>query len=252
MLGPWSQKADVIVSHMGDSERGHKAARARKKPSVRIIHGNYPELRQRLLRHGAPALTVFNSHALQDSLKLDSPSIVCHPVLDVERFRTTPGSCITLVNLKEDKGGIVFDQLARYLPGRKFLGVQGGYGDQYEVKRPNVEIIRCTQNMRDDVYRRTGILVMPSKQETFGMVAAEAMCSGIPVIAHPTDGLKECLGPAGLYADRDDLDAWLDIIEDLDQPAKWKRQSKKCEARARVLADDNQVERFVKEVEALL
>lgn len=219
---------------------------------MRIIHGDYPGLHDRLMKFGEPALAVFNSHSLLEHSGFQGNAIVCHPVLHPDRYAARPGSAVTLVNLSESKGGMVFDQLARYMPRREFLGVLGGYGDQYEIERRNVRILPPTQNMRDDVYAKTRVLVMPSLSETFGMVAAEAMCSGIPVIAHPTPGLVECLGSAGLYADRDDLDAWCDIIEDLDRPAAWKRQSKLVRARAAELAADDQVERFVSAVEALL
>ncbi|MFE2879219.1 hypothetical protein ACFXG6_32815 [Streptomyces roseus] len=44
-------------------------------------------------------------------------------------------------------------------------------------------------------------------------VAVQAFSSGIPVIAHPTLGLIESLGSAGIYAYRDDLNAWLDALQ---------------------------------------
>ena len=40
------------------------------------------------------------------------------------------------------------------------------------------------------------------------MAAVEALAHGIPVIAHPTPGLRESLGFAGTYVDRDNIDAW--------------------------------------------
>lgn len=205
----------------------------------------------RLSKFGRPALAVFNSHSLLHESGYDGHAIVCHPVLRPERYATKPGTAITLVNLSESKGALLFDQIARFLPGRDFLGVKGGYSPQVEIARPNLTVIRSTRNMRDDVYAKTGILLMPSKAETFGLVAAEAMCSGIPVIAHPTPGLIECLGHAGLYADRDDLDGWIDVISDLGKAKAWRYQSELAKARAAELADDDQIERFVTEMEKL-
>ena len=49
---------------------------------------------------------------------------------------------------------------------------------------------------------------MPSDYESWGMVGVEAMHSGIPVIAHPTPGLRESLADAGTFIDRGDVDAW--------------------------------------------
>ncbi|MGW8779763.1 hypothetical protein ACWGNM_17115 [Streptomyces sp. NPDC055796] len=46
-------------------------------------------------------------------------------------------------------------------------------------------------------------------------VAVEAFSSGIPVIAHPSLGLIESLGSAGIYAYRDDFQAWGDALSTL-------------------------------------
>ncbi|MFI7020964.1 glycosyltransferase [Streptomyces sp. NPDC050164] len=47
------------------------------------------------------------------------------------------------------------------------------------------------------------------------MAAVEALASGIPVIAHPTPGLREALGDAGTFVDRADYRAWGNTIRDL-------------------------------------
>ncbi|MFI1769152.1 glycosyltransferase family 4 protein [Streptomyces sp. NPDC020800] len=62
--------------------------------------------------------------------------------------------------------------------------------------------------MREHVYSRSRVMLMPSLYESWGRVAVEAFASGIPVIAHPTPGLVESLGEAGIFAYRDDLNAW--------------------------------------------
>ncbi len=45
-----------------------------------------------------------------------------------------------------------------------------------------------------DAMRRASIFVHPSPQETFGVVAAEALASGLPVAATPSGGVEEILG----------------------------------------------------------
>jgi glycosyltransferase involved in cell wall biosynthesis len=56
---------------------------------------------------------------------------------------------------------------------------------------------------------------MPSSYESYGRVALEAAINRLPVICTPTDGLKECLGAAGLYFDRDDIEGMAKKIEEL-------------------------------------
>jgi glycosyltransferase involved in cell wall biosynthesis len=58
------------------------------------------------------------------------------------------------------------------------------------------------------------------------------MCSGIPVVAHPTPGLMEALGEAGIFADRDDLDAWEAAVKRLFSPKVYPQASKAAAARA--------------------
>lgn len=93
---------------------------------------------------------------------------------------------------------------------------------------------------------------MPSITETWGMVALEAMCSGIPVIAHPAPGLLESCGTAGIFCLRDDLDAWIETIENLADPKVYARQSAKCVKRAAQVESSDTLQRFVKAVESLI
>jgi glycosyltransferase involved in cell wall biosynthesis len=89
--------------------------------------------------------------------------------------------------------------------------------------------------MRDEVYARTRILLMPSDYESWGRVGVEAVASGIPVIAHPTEGLTESLGPAGTFCDRDNVDVWQKAIEMLDDPAVYRAASRRAKARSKAL-----------------
>jgi len=236
--------ADVVVSHCGDGGFGAEVAAAAGRPSVRMAHGGGP--------HGAldAALVVFNSESLRDASDWSGPSIVVRPYVDPAEYRTKPGDCITLVNLAEAKGGGLFGRLARAMPDRPFLGVRGGYGAQQVPPWRNVTVIGPTSNMRDDVYARTRVLLMPSLYETWGMVGVEAMASGIPVIASPTPGLRESLGAAARFAPLDDPHDWVAAIDEVlgDWPA-WSRRAK---ARSRELARIDDRDRFVEALERVV
>jgi glycosyltransferase involved in cell wall biosynthesis len=87
---------------------------------------------------------------------------------------------------------------------------------------------------------------MPSSYESWGRVAMEAACSGIPVIAAPTPGLKESLDYAGIFAKHDDVADWVEAIRFLDDPKNYERYSKLTKKRAREVA-----EKFEKQMETL-
>lgn len=237
--------ADVIVSHCGNDEGGRLAA-LNMKPSVRFAHGS--PIKD--VGDGVD-LVIFNSEWLQADTPHACASIVCRPPVHAERYLTTPGDRITLINLCRIKGGNTFDPITRALPGHRFLGVRGGYGRQIVPNRPNVEIVGRTGNMRADVYARTRILLMPSTRETWGMTGVEAMASGIPVIASPVPGLLESLGDAGIFVGLDDPQGWVDAILRLDDPDVWAAASAKALARSAELDPTDDLDRFVKALEAL-
>jgi glycosyltransferase involved in cell wall biosynthesis len=54
--------------------------------------------------------------------------------------------------------------------------------------------------------------IFPSRIEGFGLPAVEAMALGCPVIASSAPCLPEVCGAAALYADPDDVGAWVDAI----------------------------------------
>ena len=246
-ISPHIAHADIVISHAGDHGAAQREARRRGIPSVRFAHGHIADP---ATLEGA-ALVIFNSTALAASIDCPSPSVVCHPATTPHRYRTTPGQRVTLINLSEQKGGELFWRLVRCATHREFLGVIGGYGNQYIDVAPNAEVIPTTDNMRDDVYARTRILLMPSERETWGMAGVEAMASGIPVIAHPTPGLVESLGHAGTFVDRADGQGWLDEIERLHDPIEWQTASHLALARSVELDPTEDLNRFATAVEQL-
>lgn len=245
--GPWMrgpQHANAIVTHLENTARASVLGELNRIPVVHLLHNTFEKSKSWLVK-GSPTLIVYNSAWMQADAEAwwrihrgDRPmpwGITVHPPVAVADYQATPGDRISLINLTEEKGAKVFYALAERMPRRKFLGVIGGYGEQIVREGlPNVEIIPHTpgDRMAKDVYARTKILLAPSSYESYGRVAVEAMCSGIPVIAHPTPGLLESLGEAGTFCDRDDLDAWEAAIRQLATPNTYRQASKTAVARA--------------------
>jgi glycosyltransferase involved in cell wall biosynthesis len=239
--------ADLVISHCGDNGVCARFAERLSVPNVRMAHG---PIGDPAVLDGA-ALVVFNSNALAMSVECPGPAVVIRPPVRAERWRTTPGDRVTLVNLSEAKGGELFWRLVRGAPHRQFLGVRGGYAAQYVEHYPNAEVLATTPNMRDDVYARTRILLMPSEIETWGMVAVEAMASGIPVIAHPTPGLVESIGWGGTFVDRNDHEGWLAAIDELHDSAAWSYWSLRALGRSAELDPQDDLDLFATTVETV-
>lgn len=262
--GAAAWRADVMVSHHENVPSAGALARGMGRPFVVIGHNTAPVIFKNIGR-GSTALAVYNSLHMQAEAEAffceyttalrPVQSIVVRPPVVAAEFATTPGDRVTLVNLNADKGGEVFWQLAERMPHVQFLGVRGAYGQQVERRggRPNVEVVDQVpgDRMRDEVYARTRVLLMPSAHESWGRVAAEAMASGIPVVAAPTPGLSECLVEAGIFAERTDLDAWQSAVERLQEPAAWAEASDRAKARSKCLDPAADLAAWCESVEAL-
>jgi glycosyltransferase involved in cell wall biosynthesis len=237
-------RASAVVSHLENVPPAACLARGYGKPLIVVCHNTFDLTWQPML-DGSSALAVLNSQWMLakaeevfegQSRRPDRMLVVLPPVWP-EEYRTTRGDCITLVNCTATKGVKVLEELAERMPERKFLAVRGGYGEQAPPDLDNVIVLDHMpgREMRDAVYARTRLLLMPSDYESWGRVGVEAMASGIPVLAHPTEGLTESLGAAGIFCDRADVDAWQAAIERLDGRDAYRSASRKAKARSKAL-----------------
>lgn len=153
---------------------------------------------------------------------------------------------VTLSNLNENKGGQILIDIAKAAPEIQFLGVRGSYWQQIEDHTlTNLTYIDNTPKIKD-IYMITNILIMPSKEETWGRTAVEAMASGIPVIAGITPGLKECCEDAALFAERTDIKEWVRLIKRLTHDKSfYEEYVKRGKARARQLEPTHDLETFL-------
>lgn len=100
-----------------------------------------------------------------------------------------------------------------------------GRGPEEDALRAQVarlglgERVRFPGFVRDaaEYYRMLDVLAMPSRYEAFGLVAAEAMASGVAVVAAPAGGLREVLGDgaAGRVVPVDDAAALAAALREL-------------------------------------
>ena len=227
-----------------------RIAKKINKPVVIIIHSDNintdpnPEKYKNII-DSSHLNIVYNSNWLKKHFNNSLNSFVLNPPIDCKKYITdTNNKYVTLINLSKHKGGDIFIEIVKRMPEIKFLAV--GNGNQYTNinKISNLVHIAQTINMRE-VYHETDILLMPSEKESWGMVATEALCSGIPVIATPTDGLKENLDYAGLFIKRENIDDWIKMIYKLKNDRTfYNEMSNKCKSRSKELYKNSQLDDF--------
>lgn len=210
---------DLLVTHLDLTTAAMQLSLDIRKPLAHFIH-NTMSIRVFRVTPEKCQLPIFNSHWVAEHEQWPGPQVVIHPIVEPERYRCERGTKITLVNPTPNKGAITFYDVSKLLPHREFLCVKSIYGEQVAPPNlnpdlhPNVETMEHTPDIRE-AFRKTKVLMMPSDYESYGRVAVEAACCGIPTIAHPTPGLVEALGEAGIFHDRDDKHAWAEEIERL-------------------------------------
>lgn len=244
----WLAWSTVIFTHLDHTRIAVSKAKKFYKPLVHLVHNDKQLAYNRIVDRRFAQLVIANSAWIKDTVKSNIPSVIVYPPTIPERYKVgKTGDAITLINMNEAKGGKVFWQLARLLPDKKFIGVKGAYGEQvaYEKDLPNVTIYDNTPDIQE-IYKKSRIVLMPSSYESWGRVAMEASCSGIPVIAAPTPGLKESLSYAGIFADHTDIADWVEAIRMLDDSKEYKKYSDLVKKRSIEVADE-----FHKQMEVL-
>lgn len=243
----WAERharwSNLILTHLDFTSNAVGIARVNARPLVHLVHNE-----MQLGHHGVTqaALVIFNSAWVSEAVAWTGPSIIVRPPVFARDYlvaRNGSADAITLVATIKLKGVETFYEIARRMPKRRFLGVRGAYSLNIppEPELANVEI-RANGPDIASVYRQTRILLVPSQYESWSRCAIEAATSGIPVIASPTPGLRESLGEAGIFVERDDIAGWCRRIDNLDEERAYRAASDAVRARAAELESSSEQE----------
>jgi glycosyltransferase involved in cell wall biosynthesis len=242
--------SSVILSHLVFTSNAIRTCAKAKRPCVLVIHNHE---QNRLLQLAKTLLPKKNLHLVHNSVWIQQlyssfsyNSTVVYPPVSWKDYRVkTSKRYVTLINLNKNKGGNILIEIAKQMPNVEFLGVKGGYDSQIIDQRiPNITYVPNTPHIQE-IYSKSQIILMPSKEESWGRVAVEAMSSGIPVIANSTPGLREACSYAGLFVERENIKDWVNLIYRLktDQ-AYYKKQSDLAFKRAQELDPTPQLQQF--------
>ena len=179
-------------------------------PYVAIVH-NTSTNTMRSLDRQPPDLTIVNSQWTMDhvpeschvkGVELINPPTTITPI-------DGPHYYVTIINYSVDKGGDVFAHVARAMPHVQFMAVCGGHGVQKAGDFPsNVHLMDATSDMAW-VYSETKVLLFPTRIESYGKVAAEAMACGVPAIVSDIPALHEVCEGSAMFVDPLDPAAWV-------------------------------------------
>jgi len=232
------RKADIVLTHLDRTGLVLNCCKNWNIPCAVILHNTHDQG----FRPKKNIPVIFNSQYVKDkSPHGNNPGVILRPYTQVKLYETKGvRKYITLINCNDNKGGKQFIELAKLLPEFEFVGIEGMYGAQIKDRTiPNLKYLANTPNI-GEIYALTKILLMPSEYESWGRTAIEACCSGIPVIANPTDGLSESLSDAGIYIKRNNIKAWAEKIKELMTDKKeYLEAGNKCKKRALELEDQS-------------
>jgi glycosyltransferase involved in cell wall biosynthesis len=181
--------------------------------SFREMGGDF--FRSPLLRYAT--VSQFMVSALE--AKLGTRPYIIPPLIRPERYLVDSSREVaTFINPVPLKGLEVALHLARQRPDVSFEFVE-----TWPIRRrernalvatlatlPNVRLLPRHNDMRP-VYARSRLLLVPSKEEAWGRVVAEAQLNGIPVLASDVGGLPESVGPGGM------------LVKPYDKPQAWEQ-----------------------------
>jgi glycosyltransferase involved in cell wall biosynthesis len=192
---------------------GHEDEWAGRRPGLRAsrrlaIRVNAPALRRLERRVLVGARRVYgispsSARSVARAGGLDASSVDVLPIpVDLDRYTPAPAWEETLTdpvlvfvgraNDPRKNAGLVLDALAR-LPRVRLLLV----GDPPDRSLPErVEATGFVPSIIPSLHRGT-LFVLPSHQEGFGIVAAEAMAAGLPVVTTPSGGPEALVRDSG-------------------------------------------------------
>lgn len=241
------KNSDVVFSHAFLSIDTLVLARAKqfKKPVIHLAHAKH-----KLPIPKEQGTVVYNSYHLYDKCEKYN-GMVCYPPPITDNVKINPHRrFITIISVSDYKGASIFYSMAQRFPQYQFLAIKGAYGEQVIRPMPNVTIVDNTSDI-SNYLNDTKLLLVPSLEETFCIGAMESISRGIPVIAHPSDGIKECLGNSGTFVSRYEYDMWFSQVSML-MGNSFSYNKKSTEAHTQFKNLENQSEAQLKRLNNLL
>ncbi|MHB0921337.1 MAG: glycosyltransferase family 4 protein [Thiomonas delicata] len=203
---------------------------------------------RRVMRRGQIVMAVsrFAADTARKTL-CDVPMRVIHNGIDTARFRPAesrvashhPFRLLYIGSWRFLKGVNVLASIMRELGDNfvlHFTGDRAAEADKLAMPPNMIDVGRLSSDRVVEAMQQADAFLFPSRSEGFGLVVAEAMACGLPVVATRGSSLPEIVehGVTGLLCPQDDVSAFVEAIRRLaTDPATWRAMSSNAVARAR-------------------
>lgn len=151
------------------------------------------------------------------------------------------------------KGLIVFKKLARELGNEFYIVVVGGYQQgEEDFQAKNFLHIDRTYNQDElaEIYSCADIFVNPTLEEVFGLVNAEALACGTPVITYNTGGTTEIVNSkCGIVVEKGN---YAELKKAIEQILSHPFRKEDCIERGKTFSKEIEVEQYLKLYDSLL
>lgn len=220
---------DLILTHIDFRQKAHYYRRLNgwtRMPLIGIAHNDQNQtLNAAKLFHWEGLIA--NSHYLHSLLENNCPKEILIPPTPKPATKPTIGEGILFIGSTKEKGVEVFHEIVKALPHHSFTCVFGGWGAIKEKEAPNLKNLPHQKNL-PPIYKQNKILLLPSRFESWGMVASEAMAYGlIPIYYEDLIGVEENVGPAGISIPRNaTTTAWVEAINQAENSKLQLQQSR--------------------------
>lgn len=188
------------------------------------------------MAHTVTAVSRFIAQIVQQDLNISKSVNVIYNGIDTHQFRprTSPRSNTKEIrvlfsgNLSRRKGAHWLPLIAKKTSKKiRIFYTQGLRTRTSLTSSANLQSIGSVsfKNM-PDYYRQMDVLLMPSVREGFGLVIAEAMACGLPVIASDCSAIPELVdnGKGGFLCPVGNVDAFAEKINLLSESPKLRRE----------------------------
>ena len=243
-IARWAAEYDLLHTHLwaGDLWGRLGGRLGGRMPIVTTEHNARPDssLRGMLWRAMAPmsdAIVCVSTAARENLAAQGVPHRLLHVIdngIPLERFPllppTTPprARVLAMGRLTRQKGFDVLIRAVQSVPGME-LDIFGEGPDRAALSvlaedcADRVRLRGWVPDVRPHI-AAADVVAVPSRWEGFGLVAAEAMACGRPVVASAVDGLVEVVGTAGMLVPAEDAEALALALQVVcGEPERWAR-----------------------------